>query len=596
MIAERIEALRAEMKKRNIDMYIVPTSDFHESEYVGDYFKARKYITGFTGSAGTAVITMTEAGLWTDGRYFIQAEKQLAGTPVTLFKMGEEGVPTVKEYVEKNLGEGACLGFDGRVINAADGASYEEIAAKKQGTVYVTEDLVGIIWTDRPQLPLNPVWLLEEKYSGESTQSKLARVREKMQGKNAGVHILTSLYDIAWLFNIRGGDIACVPVVLSFAAVTMKEACWFVHEEVLSDELKAYCGENGIVIKPYEAIYDYAEEIPAGETVLLDKNMVNYRICHSLKPEVTVISDSNPTELMKAVKNETELENIRKAHVRDGVAVTKFLYWLKTNVGKIRITEISASDYLEARRREQENFVDLSFETISAYGANAAMMHYSATPESDTELKPEGFLLVDSGGHYLNGSTDITRTIALGSLTEEEKLHFTTVCRSNLNLAAAKFLHGCRGINLDILARGPLWNMGLDYKCGTGHGIGYLLNVHEGPNGFRWKIVPERNDSCIMEEGMVTTDEPGVYLEGKYGIRTENELICKKAEKNEYGQFMEFETITYAPIDLDAILPEEMTATERKLLNDYHKMVYEKISPYLEPEEKEWLKEYTRAI
>lgn len=596
MIAERIEALRAEMKKRNIDMYIVPTSDFHESEYVGDYFKARKYITGFTGSAGTAVITMTEAGLWTDGRYFIQAEKQLSETPVTLFKMGEEGVPTVKEYVEKNLKEGGCLGFDGRVINAADGASYEEIAAKKQGTVYVTEDLVGIIWTDRPQLPLNPVWLLEEKYSGESTQSKLARVREKMREKNAGVHILTSLYDIAWLFNIRGGDIACVPVVLSFAAVTMKEACWFVHEEVLSDELKAYCGENGIVIKPYEAIYDYAEEIPAGETVLLDKNMVNYRICHSLKPEVTVISDSNPTELMKAVKNETELENIRKAHVRDGVAVTKFLYWLKTNIGKIRITEISASDYLEARRREQEHFVDLSFDTISAYGANAAMMHYSATPESDTELKPEGFLLVDSGGHYLDGSTDITRTIALGSLTEEEKLHFTTVCRSNLNLAAAKFLHGCRGINLDILARGPLWNMGLDYKCGTGHGIGYLLNVHEGPNGFRWKIVPERNDSCIMEEGMVTTDEPGVYLEGKYGIRTENELICKKAEKNEYGQFMEFETITYAPIDLDAILPEEMTATERKLLNDYHKMVYEKISPYLEPEEKEWLKEYTREI
>lgn len=596
MIAERIEALRAEMKKRSIDMYIVPTSDFHESEYVGDYFKARKYITGFTGSAGTAVITMTEAGLWTDGRYFIQAEKQLSETPVTLFKIGEEGVPTVKEYVEKNLKEGGCLGFDGRVINAADGASYEEIAAKKQGTVYVTEDLVGIIWTDRPQLPLNPVWLLEEKYSGESTQSKLARVREKMREKDAGVHILTSLYDIAWLFNIRGGDIACVPVVLSFAAVTMEEACWFVHEEVLSDELKAYCGENGIVIKPYEAIYDYAEEIPAGENVLLDKNMVNYRICHSLKPEVTVISDSNPTELMKAVKNETELENIRKAHVRDGVAVTKFLYWLKTNIGKIRITEISASDYLEARRREQEHFVDLSFDTISAYGANAAMMHYSATPESDTELKPEGFLLVDSGGHYLDGSTDITRTIALGSLTEEEKLHFTTVCRSNLNLAAAKFLHGCRGINLDILARGPLWNMGLDYKCGTGHGIGYLLNVHEGPNGFRWKIVPERNDSCIMEEGMVTTDEPGVYLEGKYGIRTENELICKKAEKNEYGQFMEFETITYAPIDLDAILPEKMTATERKLLNDYHKMVYEKISPYLEPEEKEWLKEYTRAI
>lgn len=596
MIAERIAALRAEMKKRNIDIYIVPTSDFHESEYVGDYFKARKYITGFTGSAGTAVITMTEAGLWTDGRYFIQAEKQLSGTPVTLFKMGEEGVPTVKEYVEKNLKEEACLGFDGRVINAADGASYEEIVKKKQGTVYVTEDLVGIIWKDRPQLPMNPVFILEEKYAGESAKSKLARVREKMQEKQTGIHILTSLYDIAWLFNIRGGDIACVPVVLSFAAVTMQEAYWFIHEEVLDDKLKTYCKENNIIIRPYEAIYDYAEEIPAEEAVLLDKNIVNYRICHSLNEKVTVVSESNPTELMKAVKNETELKNIRNAHIKDGVAFTKFMYWLKNNIGKMKITEISASDYLEERRREQDLFVDLSFETISAYGANAAMMHYCATPESDAELKPEGFLLVDSGGHYLDGSTDITRTMALGTLTEEEKFHFTTVCRSNLNLAAAKFLYGCRGTNLDILSRGPLWNLGLDYKCGTGHGIGYLLNVHEGPNGFRWKIVPERNDSCVMEEGMVTTDEPGVYLEGKYGIRTENELICKKAEKNEYGQFMEFETITYAPIDLDAILPEEMTGTERKLLNDYHKMVYEKISPYLEPEEKEWLKEYTREI
>lgn len=596
MIAERIAALRAEMKKRNIDMYIVPTSDFHESEYVGDYFKARKYITGFTGSAGTAVITMTEAGLWTDGRYFIQAEKQLSGTPVTLFKMGEEGVPTVKEYVKKNLKEGACLGFDGRVINAADGASYEEMVKEKQGSVYVTEDLVGLIWKDRPSLPMNPVFILEEKYAGESAKSKLARLREKMQEKHTGIHILTSLYDIAWLFNIRGGDIACVPVVLSFVAVTMQEAYWFIHEEVLSDELKAYCEKNNIMIRPYEEIYSYAKEIPVEEAVLLDKNIVNYRICHSLNEKVTVVSESNPTELMKAVKNETELKNIRNAHVKDGVAFTKFMYWLKTNIGKQKITEISASDYLEERRREQDLFVDLSFETISAYGANAAMMHYCATPESDAELKPEGFLLVDSGGHYLDGSTDITRTMALGTLTEEEKFHFTTVCRSNLNLAAAKFLYGCRGTNLDILSRGPLWNLGLDYKCGTGHGIGYLLNVHEGPNGFRWKIVPERNDSCVMEEGMVTTDEPGVYLEGKYGIRTENELICKKAEKNEYGQFMEFETITYAPIDLDAIIPEEMTATERKLLNDYHKMVYEKISPYMNEEEKEWLKEYTRTI
>ncbi|MCI8483430.1 MAG: aminopeptidase P family protein [Lachnospiraceae bacterium] len=596
MIAQRIEALRAEMRLREIDMYIIPTSDFHESEYVGDYFKARKYITGFTGSAGTAVVTLEEAGLWTDGRYFIQAEQQLAGSPVELYRMGEEGVPTVKEYVEQNLPQGGCLGFDGRVMNAKAGEDYERITEEKQGRVYVTEDLAGIIWKERPELPKNPVFLLEEKYAGERAADKLKRVREKMAEKNADIHILTSLYDIAWLFNIRGGDIEHVPVVLSFAAITSEESLWFVHPEVLNEKLQEYCRENHITCRGYEEIYDYAEEIPAGKTVLLDKNIVNYRIFHSLHKEVNVVQDSNPTEWMKAVKNETELSNIRKAHVKDGVAFTKFMYWLKTNIGRQKITEISASDYLEARRREQDLFVDLSFDTISAYGANGAMMHYTATPESDAELKPEGFLLVDSGGHYLDGSTDITRTMALGTLREEEKLHFTTVCRSNLNLAAAKFLYGCRGLNLDILSRGPLWNLGLDYKCGTGHGIGYLLNVHEGPNGFRWKIVPERDDSCVLEEGMVTTDEPGVYLEGKYGIRTENELVCKKAEKNEYGQFMEFETITYAPIDLDAILPEEMTASERKLLNDYHKMVYEKISPYLNEEEREWLKTYTRAI
>ena len=596
MVTERIQALRAEMQKRNIDMYIVPTSDFHESEYVGDYFKARKYITGFTGSAGTAVITKDAAGLWADGRYFIQAEQQLAGSPITLYRMGEEGVPTVKEYVEQNLKGGGCLGFDGRVINAKDGEDYEKTAAGRQGTVYADEDLVGVIWEGRPELPKNPVFVLEGNYAGESTESKLKRLREKMAEKKAGIHILTSLYDIAWLFNIRGGDISHVPVVLSFAAITDQDCIWFIHEEVLDQNLQQYCREQHITILPYGDIYRYAEEIPENASVLLDKNIVNYRIFHNLAPKVNVVHGENPTELMKAVKNETELSNIRNAHVKDGVAFTKFMYWLKTNIGKIEITEISASDYLEGLRKEQELFVDLSFDTISAYGANAAMMHYTATPESNAVLKPQGFLLVDSGGHYLDGSTDITRTMALGSLTEEEKFHFTTVCRSNLNLAAAKFLHGCRGLNLDILSRGPLWNLGLDYKCGTGHGIGYLLNVHEGPNGFRWKIVPERGDSCVLEEGMVTTDEPGVYLEGKYGIRTENELICKKAEKNEYGQFMEFETITYAPIDLDAILPEEMTATERNLLNQYHKMVYEKISPFLEKEEQEWLKTYTREI
>lgn len=596
MIAERLEALRTQMQRRGIDLYFVPTADFHESEYVGDYFKARQYLTGFTGSAGTLIVTMKEACLWTDGRYYIQAEKELSGNPVTLYRSGEEGVATVKEYMEQNFPEGGCLGFDGRVVNAKTAAGYEKIVKKYGGRIAADEDLVSKIWKERPQLPKQPVYILEEKYAGESTQKKLKKVREKMARRRAGVHILTSLYDIAWLFNIRGGDIPHVPVVLSFVVVTMEQSIWFIHEEVLDEKLKRYCRENQILIKPYEAIYQYAKDIPDGEKVLLDKHIVNDQICRSLRTGVTVIQDINPSEQMKAVKNQTELANIRKAHVRDGVVVTKFMYWLKTQIGKEEITELSAANYLDDLRRKQELFVDLSFDTISAYGENAAMMHYTATLQSNAKLQPQGFLLVDSGGHYLDGSTDITRTIVLGKLTQQEKFHFTTVCRCNLNLAAAKFLYGCRGTNLDILARGPLWNLGLDYKCGTGHGIGYLLNVHEGPNGFRWRIPRDGRSDCVLEEGMVTTDEPGIYLEGKYGIRTENELICKKAEKNEYGQFMEFEVITYAPIDLDAIIPEEMTARERGLLNNYHKLVYQKISPFLNAEEKEWLKEYTREI
>ncbi|MFP3154642.1 aminopeptidase P family protein [Lachnospiraceae bacterium ZAX-1] len=684
MIKARLKYLRQEMKKRNIDMYIVPTSDFHESEYVGDYFKARQFITGFSGSAGTAVITMEQAGLWTDGRYFIQAEHQLKNTTITLYKSGEEGVPTVKEFVKQNLKKGDRLGFDGRVVNGKMGEEFaeivDEIAGNAKDSLNVSEDLIDAIWKDRPPLRKNPVYLLEEKYSGESTVSKMKRLRAKMEEYKATVHIITSLYDIAWLFNIRGNDIAHVPVVLSFVAVTMKACYWFVHPEVLDEAVCSYVRANHITICPYDEIYTYAASLPKGEhaeenieenrrecmeehteermeehaeenrrecmekhteeKVLLDKEIVNFSICNSLSMSAigdsknckytqnTIINKKNPTELMRAVKNETELRNIRIAHRKDGVAFTKFMYWIKKNRGKsdidksdlvhqdidrsdigkpdiekpdiehrnIEITEISASNYLAKCRAEQEHFVDISFDTICAYKANAAMMHYSATDESNAQIKPEGFLLVDSGGHYLEGSTDITRTLAMGHLTENEKLHFTAVCRANLNLANAKFLYGCRGTNLDILARGPLWELGLDYKCGTGHGIGYLLNVHEGPNSFRWKILPKQDDSCILEAGMVTTDEPGIYLEGAYGIRTENELICIKAEKNEYGQFMQFENITYAPIDLDAILPEKMSETERNQLNSYHKMVYEQISPYFTAEENSWLKEYTRQI
>ena len=596
MINKRIQMLRQKMAERGITIYVVPTSDFHESEYVGDYFKARKFITGFTGSAGTAVITMDQAGLWTDGRYFIQAAAQLANSEVKLFKMGEENVPTVIEFIRDHLVQGGGLGFDGRVINGRLGTELKELAEQKKASFHTSQDLVGMIWEERPAMPMEPVFLLEEQYTGESTTSKIKRVREKMKQSNADVHILTSLDDIAWVLNIRGNDILHFPVVLSFLAITQTECCLFIHSEVLSESVRMQLEQWGITICDYEAIYSYVAQIEAKKTVWMDCDRVNFNICNQLNSEVKVLNQENPTVRMKAIKNPVELENLRNAHVEDGVAFTKFMYWLKTNVGKIPMTEITASDYLAERRKERKGFLDLSFDTIAAYEANGAMMHYCATLESAAVLEPRGFLLVDSGGHYYQGTTDITRTMALGPITEKQREHFTIVLRSNLNLAAAKFLYGCNGHNLDILSRGPLWELGLDYKCGTGHGVGYLLNVHEAPNGFRWKIVPERKDSAIFEEGMVTTDEPGVYLEGEYGIRTENELVCCKAEKNEYGQFMKFETITYAPIDLDAIDPELLTKREKQLLNDYHHMVYEKLSPYLTEEEQKWLQVYTRAV
>lgn len=595
MIQERLKELRAQMQERGIDIYIVPTSDFHQSEYVGEYFKARKYMTGFTGSAGTAVITKEEAGLWTDGRYFIQAEKQLEGSTVKLFKMGEEGVPKVEEYVKDHLTEGSCIGFDGRVMDAKSGEKYAKMAEEKKAALYVKEDLVGNIWKDRPQLPANKVWILEDTYAGRSMADKIADVRTQMQKEGADIHILSSLYDIAWLLNLRGGDIDHVPVFLSFVSIEKEQILLFVNPQILDKEVQDYLEKNHVTIRPYEDIYTYAQNLQKVK-VLISAEETNYRIAECIREHAEVLEGENPSLMLKAVKNEIELKNTREAHLKDAVAVTKFMYWLKTNIGKMEISEISASDYLEERRKEQEHYLDLSFDTISAYGPHGAMMHYSATKESNAVLKPEGFLLVDSGGHYLEGTTDITRTFALGALTDEEKQHFTAVCRSNMNLANAKFLYGCCGINLDILARGPLWDLGIDYRCGTGHGVGHILNVHEGPNGFRWKIVPERNDSGKLEEGMITTDEPGVYIEGKYGIRTENELICVKDEKNEYGQFMRFENITYVPIDLDAILPEEMSAKERRKLNEYHQMVYEKVSPYLTDEEREWLKTYTRPI
>lgn len=593
MIPDRLHALREEMAKRNISVYIVPTADFHESEYVGSYFKARQYITGFTGSAGTAVITETQAGLWTDGRYFIQAAEQLKGTTVTLYRSGEEGVPTVEEYIEETLQEGQTLAFDGRVVNHTWGRKLEEIVRRKNGTLAVGEDLIDLIWEDRPKLTKEPVRILGIEYTGKATKDKLAEVRKVMEEKGAQVHLLTSLYDIAWLLNVRGNDIRYVPVVLSYLALTEKECLWFVQEEVITEELSAYLKENHITAKPYHSFYEYVEQIDADATVLMNQSLVNYRICSSIPKNVQIIDEANPSMFMKAEKNATELENTRRAHLKDAVAMCKFMYWLKTNVGKIPMTEISASDYLESLRRQQDGCFDLSFDTICGYGAHGAIVHYAATPQTDAEILPEGLLLVDSGGQYMEGTTDITRTFALGNVTAQMKSDYTRVLRANLHLANARFLYGCTGVHLDVLARQPLWEAGLDYKHGTGHGVGHILNVHEGPNGISWG---RKENVYPLEEGMITTDEPGLYIEGAYGIRLENELVCHKGEKNAFGQFMYFEPITFVPMDLDAVDTEQLNETEKRYLNDYHKAVYEKVAPLLSEEEAQWLREYTRAI
>lgn len=595
MIKERLEKLRGLMAERNIDAYMIPTSDFHESEYVGNYFKCREFMTGFTGSAGTAVITKDEAGLWTDGRYFVQAAKQLEGSGVTLRKMGYPGVPTIEEYLEQVIPEGGCLGFDGRVVNCQTGQELENLLGEKKITLSNEEDLVDLIWDERPGLSAESAWILKDTYAGKSSSEKIKELRNTMRKEKATAHVLTTLDDIAWLLNIRGNDIECTPVVLAYALITLDEFVLFINEQVLNEEVKTYLKELGVSISSYNEIYK-AVSLLKNEKILLETGKVNYSIVKSIDDSNRIIDKTNPTVLAKAVKNPVEIENMKLAHIKDGVALVKFIYWLKHNVGKETITEVSAQEYLDQLRFKQEGNLGLSFDTISAYGANAAMCHYKAVPENDTVIEPRGLYLVDSGGQYYEGTTDVTRTIAVGPLTNTEREHFTLTVISMLRLGAVKFLYGCRGLTLDYVAREPFWSRGINYDHGTGHGVGYLLNVHERPNGFRWRMVPERQDNGILEEGMVTSNEPGVYIEGSHGVRTENLIVCKKAELNEYGQFMEFEFLTMAPIDLDALDTSIMTEEDVRLLNEYHKEVYEKLSPYLTEEEALWLKDNTRAI
>ena len=596
MIKQRIENIRDLMKEKNIYAYIVPSSDYHQSEYVGDYFKSREFMSGFTGSSGTLIISMDEAGLWTDGRYFIQAENELKDSGIKLFKMGEEGVPTIEEYLLEKLPKNSTLGFDGRVMSVKEGQSLANKLAFQGINIEYKYDLVNDIWEDRCSLPTEKAFLLGTEYSGESFSDKLSRIRAVMKEKKATTHILASLDDIAWLFNIRGRDVKSNPVVLSYAVITIDSVYLFIDKNKIGKDIRAELSKENVQIKGYEEVYEFIKNIDENEVVLIDTSKVNYAIYNNIPSNVQKIEERNPSILFKSIKNEIELKNIRNSHIKDGVAFTKFMYWLKNNIGKIEITEISATQKLEEFRREQDKFIEPSFSTIAAYKDHAAMMHYSATEESNYKLEPRDLFLVDSGGQYFDGTTDITRTIALGPIPENVRKDFTNVVRGMIRLSKAKFLYGCRGYNLDILARGPLWEEGVDYKCGTGHGIGFVLNVHEGPNGFRWKVREDIDDSCILEEGMVTTNEPGVYVENSHGIRIENEIVVRKAEKNEYGQFMDFEVITFAPIDLDAIDESLILKDEKVYLNNYHKQVYDKISLYLNEEEKQWLKTYTREI
>ncbi len=575
-----------------MNAYIIPTSDFHSTEYVSDYFKARALLSGFTGSAGTLLVTTDGAYLWTDGRYFIQAEKQIAGRGIELMRMGQPGVPTIEEFLKNYLNDNMTLGFDGRLLNASFCLNLRK---KLKSTVKINcnEDLVNIIWKDRPSLPYSLIYKLDDYYTGLSYKDKLAKVKAEMTKGKADLLIISALEDQAWLYNLRANDILHTPVFLAFTIIAEGQTTLFVDENKVDLGIKKYLDENNIEIKPYQSIYSVLKDIK-NKHIMMDLHKVNYLIYSSIKDNNAIINHEDPTLLLKAIKNETEIKNSKATHIRDGLCVTKFMKYLKENHEDL--TEISASDYLKDLRMSTHGYVDLSFDTIAAYKDHGAMMHYSATEESNISLAGDGLFLVDSGGHYLSGTTDITRTFALGNITDEMKMHFTTVLKSVIRLARTTFLKGCTGQNLDILARGPIWDLLIDYKCGTGHGVGNLLSVHEAPNGFRWQKVPERNDSAKLVPGMITTDEPGIYLEGKYGIRIENEMLCVAKGKTEFGEFLGFETITYAPIDLDAINPDMLTFEEKAWLNDYHQTVFEHLNEFFEGEDLEWLRKYTRAI
>ena len=591
------------MQAEGIDAWLIMTDDFHGSEYVGDYFKCREYISGFTGSAGTLLVLKDHAGLWTDGRYFLQAKEQLEGSGITLYRSGQPGVPSLENVLQERLSAGETLGFDGRCVMAGYARRLREQLEEKGITVVSGFDLVGDVWEDRPPLSREPVWILPEEYAGMGAGEKIAEVRRVLKQKKADWFLLASLEDLCWLLNVRGNDVECTPVVLSYLLMSQEEVRWYVQTEALSPEVRDYLAQTGICLREYGEIYADVERLPAGSRLLYDENHVNDALISRIPPEVEAEDGENPTLLLKAIKNPVEVSNERAAHIKDGVAVTRFLFWLKkqrkeeeTGKWQTPVTELGAAAKLETFRREQDGYLGPSFYPILAYGEHGAIVHYAADEDSDIPLRPEGFLLADTGGHYKEGTTDITRTIALGPLTREQKEMYTLVLKGHIRLADAVFLKGAAGMSLDVLARTPLWERGLDYNHGTGHGVGYLLSVHEGPNSFRYRPAATRGNDCVLEEGMITSDEPGIYLEGRFGIRLENLLVCARKRENTFGVFLGFEPLTMVPFDREAILGEMLSEKERNWLNIYHRKVFETLSPYLEEEERRWLREETAEI
>lgn len=581
---KKLDALRQEMKKENIQAYIVPTSDDHDTEYVCSHFMSRSYLSGFTGSAGTLVVGLDQAALWTDGRYFIQAKDQLAGSGIDLMKMGVEGTPSISAYIVDHLSSGSVVGFDGRLFSEAMVEIYEEAFDKKDLILKTDLDLVDRIWKDRPVLPHTSTFHFEKQYAGKTMVEKIAAVRDILSADHL---MITKVDQVAWLFNLRAHDIPSFPVAMAYAIVSQDKASIYIDDSRLDATSRELFAKNHVTIRPYDAIYTDVQTLTG--TVSVDPYTINSTLYRFIEADIE--EEENPIELMKACKNEVEIEQTKHAHLKDAIAMTQFMYWLKTNVGKIPMSEMSAAQKLHDLRASQADFIEDSFATIAAYKEHGAIVHYQSSPETDIPLQPEGLFMVDSGGHYYQGTTDITRTFVLGEITEYERKCFTWALQCHIRLEQATWLYGCTGEQLDMIARQPLWKHSLDFKHGTGHGVGHVLSVHEGPNVIRWQQA-----YTPFEAGMITSDEPGIYIEGQFGIRHENEVLAMNLDKNAYGQFMGFEPLTWVPFDVDGLDVDEMQPAEVAWLNAYHAKVYEKVSPYLNEQQRQWLAHACRPL